>query len=56
MNATGLLLLLVGVFIIINVGNFLQVLQGKAKIGYTAPSRSASSTITGGSSAPKGAQ
>ena len=44
MNATQLLLLIIGVFIIVNVGNILQVFQGKAKINVATGSRNSSSS------------
>jgi hypothetical protein len=40
MNATQLLFLLVGVFVIANAGNFLQVFEGKATINVVKGSRS----------------
>ncbi len=56
MNATGLLFLIVGVFVIVNAGNFLQVIQGKAKINVATGSRSstAQTTTPSNTSAPKG--
>jgi hypothetical protein len=39
MNATQLLFLLIGVFIVVNAGNFLQVFEGKAKINVVKGSR-----------------
>ena len=44
MNATQLLLLIVGVFVIVNAGNFLKVFQGQAKINVATGSRSSSSS------------
>ena len=55
MNATGLLFLIVGVFVIVNAGNFLQVIQGKAKINVATGSRSSTTqTTSSNTSAPKG--
>lgn len=34
MSATSLLFLLIGVFIILNAGNFVQVIQGKAHVSF----------------------
>ncbi len=59
MSAIQLLFLVVGIFVIVNAGNFLQVFQGKAKIAVATGSRSTStgttpSTSAGSTSAPKG--
>lgn len=34
MSATALLLVLIGIFIILNAGNFAAVVQGKAKLTF----------------------
>lgn len=46
MSATGLLFVLIGVFIIINAGNLVSVVQGKLK--FHVPSIAGSTTTTTG--------
>lgn len=46
MNATGILFLIVGAFLVINAGNILQVYQGKATIGISTGSRSTPTATT----------
>jgi hypothetical protein len=54
MNATQLLFLIVGIFVIVNAGNFLQVFQGKAKINVTTGSRSTPQATTTSNTTAKG--
>lgn len=47
MNATALLLVIIGVFIILNAGNLAQVVQGNAHFSFQGSgSRSSNTTVT----------
>lgn len=39
MNATSLLMIVIGIFIIINASNFVDVIKGGSKIGTVKPSK-----------------
>lgn len=39
MTATSVVLIFIGIFVVINAGNFVQVINGKLKIGANPPQR-----------------
>lgn len=52
MNATAILLLLIGIFILINAPNFVGVLQGNTKISFAGSTPTTTTTGTAINSVP----
>lgn len=48
MNAVSLLMIIVGIFIIINAPNFVDVLKGNAKFGAAKPATTSKTSASGG--------
>lgn len=55
MTSTGILLIIIGLFVVINSGSFRDIVAGKASFGFLNPKQSASNTqSSSGSSSRNG--